>query len=366
LRRLLILAVAGLATLFTAQSAEATGFDPDEMAFPVGGSDYRIIDNFGVCRDGCIRSHEGVDIMADKGVPVYAVGDGVAHWVSKTQAECCRLQIDHGDGWATRYIHLNNDTQNPDGTYTDDDQGWGIADGITDGTPIRKGQLIGWVGDSGNAKGGAPHLHFELRKYSGSIWTSTPIDAYPYLLKAEGKTVWQFLDTGHSVHGENIEKIFAAGITRGCNPPTNNRFCPDSDITRGEMAAFIVRTLGLTERSGSVPYNDIAGNTFEGDIGKLHAAGIAFGCREDSYCPNQALLREEMAEMLVRAFGYDNPEGTDFFTDDNDSRFHESINKLAAHRVTLGCNPPENTRFCPYSSLTRAEMASFFVRAEGL
>jgi hypothetical protein len=64
--------------------------------------------------------------------------------------------------------------------------------------------------------------------------------------------------------------------------------------------------------------------------------------------------------MLVRAFGYDNPDGTDFFVDHGDSVFEESVNKLVHHRVTLGCNPPDNDRFCPYSTLTRAEMASFF------
>ena len=54
-----------------------------------------------------------------------------------------------------------------------------------------------------------------------------------------------FVDTrGHLFQGA-ISTLAHAGITLGCNPPTNNRFCPDSDVTRGEMAAFLLRA-GLT------------------------------------------------------------------------------------------------------------------------
>jgi hypothetical protein len=67
----------------------------------------------------------------------------------------------------------------------------------------------------------------------------------------------------------------------------------------------------------------------------------------------------------VRAFGYDNPDDTDFFVDDEGNRFEDSINALANHRITLGCNPPANTNYCPDKPLTRAQMATFFVRAMG-
>jgi hypothetical protein len=356
LRRSLILAIAMVASLFAPTTpAQAADFDPNLMTFPVGGNDYLILDNFGDCRGtNCSRLHEGADIMADKMTPVYAVADGVATWVSTTQDNCCRMQINHGNGWATRYIHLNNDTPG-----TDDGLGWGIADGIEDGSPIEKGQLIGWVGDSGNAEHTDPHLHFELRKDGAAI------DAYPYLLKAEGAYQGYFRDDDGTTHEKNIDKIFEAGITRGCNPPINDLYCPQSEITRGEMAAFISRTLGLTERSGT-QFDDVAGNTFEADIDRIVTAGIGFGCDATNYCPNRPLLREEMAEMLVRAFGYDNPEGIDHFVDDGESPFEDSINKLATHHVTLGCNPPENDRFCPERTLTRGEMASFFARALGL
>ncbi len=350
MRRSLVLTIALIAALLPTTTAIAAEFDPEAIVFPVQGEVY-YSDTFDAPRSGHI--HEATDIMTYgvKGVPVVAAADGEIDWVS---SNCCGLSIDHGGGWETWYIHLNNDTPG-----TDDGQGWGIAEGLEKGTHVTAGQVIGWVGDSGNAEGTAPHLHFEIKK------DGVKINPYPYLLKAQAAYKGQFLDDEGNTHEANIDKIFAAGITYGCNPPLNDEYCPDRDITRGEMSAFIVRMLGLTETSG-LQFDDVVGDTFESDIDRLVTAGIGFGCDVDSYCPDRPLLRSEMAEMLVRAFGYDNPEGLDFFADDDGSVFHDSINKLANHNVTLGCNPPDNDQFCPQRTLTRAEMASFFVRALGL
>jgi hypothetical protein len=54
-----------------------------------------------------------------------------------------------------------------------------------------------------------------------------------------------FVDDDGSVFEADIEKLAAAGITRGCNPPANDRFCPNDAVTRGQMAAFLHRALGL-------------------------------------------------------------------------------------------------------------------------
>ncbi|MGA8039184.1 MAG: S-layer homology domain-containing protein, partial [Acidimicrobiia bacterium] len=149
-------------------------------------------------------------------------------------------------------------------------------------------------------------------------------------------------------------------------PPYNDEFCPERNITRGEMAAFLARALQLSAMTGVPAYDDVGGHLFEVAVDKIQTAGIAFGCDADSYCPDQPLNRYEMAELLVRAFGYENPDGIDFFTDDNGNQFEESINKLAAAGITVGCNPPANDHYCPDRQLTRAEMATFFVRALGL
>ena len=178
-----------------------------------------------------------------------------------------------------------------------------------------------------------------------------------------------FTDDNGNVHEGYIEAIAAAGITRGCNPPVNDEYCPSDFVTRGEMAAFVVRTLGLTGDGGRDWFTDDSGNTFEADINKLAAAGITRGCNppaNDMYCPNDRVSRGQMAAFLVRAYGYPDPGSGDFFTDDNGNTFEADINKLAAAGITKGCNPPTNDHYCPYSNVRRDEMASFLGRAEGL
>jgi hypothetical protein len=359
---LVLVAVVLAASFAVASPALGAGFSPESMTYPLDGEN-RITDSFGDCRgSGCSRSHEGVDIMAAKGIPVLAAGDGVVTWISDAPSNCCYVGIDHGDGWMTRYIHLNDDVEDASGNFVPgtDGEGWGIAEGIVEGSVVTAGQLIGWVGDSGNAAEGVPHLHFELRR------DGVAQDPYQYLLHALAVWSGTFSDDDASVHQDNIEKIFARGITVGCNPPANDRFCPDRNITRGEMAAFIARALPLGATSGTPGYGDVDGHLFEVAVDKLQTAGIAFGCNppdNDSFCPDRPLTRDEMAELLVRAFGYENPEATDFFTDDTGNPFEESINKLAAAGITVGCNPPDNDRYCADRQLTRAEMATFFVRS---
>jgi hypothetical protein len=73
-----------------------------------------------------------------------------------------------------------------------------------------------------------------------------------------------------------------------------------------------------------------------------------------------------MAAFLVRANGYRAGIGSDLFDDDDTSVFESDIDRLATAGVTLGCNPPENSRYCPESPVTRAEMATFLTRSLGL
>jgi hypothetical protein len=140
------------------------------MVFPIDTDpdNYHYSDTWGACRSGCNRGHLGVDILTNgvKGYPVVAVADGTITW---TADPCCALAISHDDGWKSYYIHLNNDTQNPDGSYSDDGAQWYLP-GIYDGAHIERGQVIGLVGDSGNAEWVTPHLHFEL-------WAPVDLDA---------------------------------------------------------------------------------------------------------------------------------------------------------------------------------------------
>ncbi|MFZ0012768.1 MAG: hypothetical protein WAL25_01515, partial [Acidimicrobiia bacterium] len=170
-------------------------------------------------------------------------------------------------------------------------------------------------------------------------------------------------------HEGQIEAIAAEGITRGCNPPTNDRYCPSDDVSRGQMAAFIVRALGLSDDGGMDWFVDDNGTTFENDINKLAAAGVTRGCNpptNNRYCPDDSVTRGQMAAFIVRALGLSDDGGKDWFTDDNGTTFENDINKLAAAGITKGCNPPANTLYCPTDNVARDQMASFLARALGL
>jgi len=78
------------------------------------------------------------------------------------------------------------------------------------------------------------------------------------------------------------------------------------------------------------------------------------------------VTRGQMAAFLVRALGYSNAGDGDLFLDDDGSIFEDAIDKLATAGVTKGCNPAEgNTKFCPHSYVTRGQMAAFLHRALG-
>jgi hypothetical protein len=177
--------------------------------------------------------------------------------------------------------------------------------------------------------------------------------------------VGRFSDThGHTFEAD-IEWMANEGITKGCNPPTNDLFCPDSVVTRGQMAAFLVRALGLTDRLDN-PFSDDDGHVFEADIERLAAAGITKGCNpptNDRFCPDGKVSREQMAAFLVRALGYTDPGAGDLFVDDDLSIFEGDIDRMATAGVTKGCNPPTNDRYCPSGNVTRGQMAAFLHRA---
>ena len=114
-----------------------------------------------------------------------------------------------------------------------------------------------------------------------------------------------FYDDDTTIHQGNIEVIAAAGITQGCNPPVNTLYCPNDPVTRGQMAAFVTRALELPPGTGD-SFSDDNQSVFAADIEALAAAGITKGCNppsNDRFCPTELVSRAQMATFLARALG---------------------------------------------------------------
>jgi len=170
-----------------------------------------------------------------------------------------------------------------------------------------------------------------------------------------------FIDDNGSVFEGAIEAIAAEGITRGCHPPRNEVFCPRDTVTRGQMAAFLARALGLTETGGS-SFSD-AGGTFAVDIDLLATAGITKGCGGTKFCPDDPVTRGQMAAFLVRGFELTTTSGLTFSDVPPGHIFRTDIDRLATAGITTGCG---GTKFCPDDPVTRGQMAAFLQRAMGL
>jgi hypothetical protein len=173
-----------------------------------------------------------------------------------------------------------------------------------------------------------------------------------------------FVDDDGNIHEGGIEAVAAQGITLGCNPPANDRFCPEDPVTRGQMAAFLARARPMAT-AGADSFIDDDGHLFEDAIDRVASAGITLGCDppvNDRFCPDDVVTRAQMAMMLARAFHLP-PSAKDRFIDDTGHVAEPAIARVAAAGITQGCNPPANDRFCPEDVVTRAQMATFLTRA---
>jgi hypothetical protein len=192
---------------------------------------------------------------------------------------------------------------------------------------------------------------------AGGVWSATAVGS-----PTDGRGA--FLDDDGSVHESDINGLGAADITRGCNPPDNTRFCPTQSVTRAQMASFLVRALDLAPAETG-PFRDTGDTVHAADIDALAAAGITRGCNppaNDRYCPHSPVTRAQMASFLVRALRLPDADASPF-GDTSGSVHNDDIDALAEADITRGCNPPANTRYCPENSVTRQQMASFLVRA---
>ena len=137
-----------------------------EIVFPLAADSVRFASGWGDARPGG-RSHQGQDLFAPRWTPVLATTDGTVDWMTTAQPRAepgFAVLLRGDDGYLYYYAHLNNDNpglrDNRGGTR------YAYARGLKNGDRVQAGDVLGYVGDSGNAEAAGPHLHFEIHRES--------------------------------------------------------------------------------------------------------------------------------------------------------------------------------------------------------
>ncbi|MDX1582615.1 MAG: M23 family metallopeptidase [Thermoanaerobaculia bacterium] len=132
------------------------------LRMPVAGIEpHDLSDNFGDPRDGGARSHRGIDIFAPRGTQVIAATGGIVTYVGEQRLGGRCLWLRSWDGTMFYYAHLDR---------------W--ASGLHEGKRVRRGDLLGYVGNTGNAINTPPHLHFQI------VSNERALNPYPHLMRS--------------------------------------------------------------------------------------------------------------------------------------------------------------------------------------
>ncbi len=166
-----------------------------------------------------------------------------------------------------------------------------------------------------------------------------------------------------------INLLYGRSITAGCGTAPR-LYCADRNVTRAEMAVFIIRSVMGGDNFGynGTPYfNDVpVAHPYFRWIQKMKELGITSGCTASDYCPDAWITRAQMAVFIIRArYGAAEPYSfpqTPYFNDvpPGDGYF-SPIQKMRQVGITAGCG---NTAFCPDAPATRGQMAVFLMRGE--
>lgn len=291
------------------------------------------------------RLHKGADLSNPKMTPVYAVSDGVVTWIlDEREGDCCALAVRHPDGWTSYYIHLNNDTFG-----TDDGRGYGIAPGLGLDSQVAAGQLIGWVGDSGNAEETPPHVHFELRM-PGSIAVDPAASLDAATVTASFGLSATFVEPFSDDDGTAIEPVLgrlaSLGMITGCGEPTGTRFCPDDPVTGSDAVAFIEAFVGVTIDPNSLLDH---ASTSDASLTEIRTALENNPCSV-LYCDNTKLDPADIETLLSFAFAQVTPDQT--------------LSEVASEMPQLLLGRCEDVS--PESISTRADLVVFLAQETGL
>jgi hypothetical protein len=175
-----------------------------------------------------------------------------------------------------------------------------------------------------------------------------------------GDVPWDYWAYGY------IEALYQSGITGGCSvdPPL---YCPSDTVTRDQMAVFLERGIHGSGYDPPAPtgiFDDVPVDYWAAKwIEALYNDGITGGCGGNNYCPDDDVTRDQMAVFLLRSkhgSGYNPPAATGQFGDvPVDHWAADWIEQLAAEGITSGCG---GGNYCPDDSVTRDQMAVFLTR----
>ena len=178
-----------------------------------------------------------------------------------------------------------------------------------------------------------------------------------------------------------LQELATSGVLEGtdCEPAF---FCPHDSTDRATMAVWIIRALNATPADDAPLEFRYTGELSEtrpgthrfGDVNSEHWAapyiyelarmGITVGCSAEPtlFCPDDTMTRAQMASFLRRAFDPPEAQPAGFLDVTTSSVHHDSINRLFATGITVGCSQ-EPLLFCPHDATTRAHAATFLHRA---
>ncbi len=159
---------AGITASNIANADEMQALASRRLLIPVAGVDRaKLRDNFDEGRGS--RRHDALDIMAARGTPVHAVDSGrVAKLFDSKAGGLTVYQFDRDEKYAYYYAHLDR-----------------YAEGLKEGALLARGDLVGYVGTTGNATPTAPHLHFTIFRLGPDRkwWKGTAVNPYPFLVE---------------------------------------------------------------------------------------------------------------------------------------------------------------------------------------
>ena len=192
-----------------------------------------------------------------------------------------------------------------------------------------------------------------------------PADRPP---EPEASFAGRFSDDDGSVHEANIETIAALGITLGCNPPDNDRYCPEATVTRSQMMALLARALNLESESEATTsrFSDVPDDAwYLSSLERLGDLGVVEPYDDGTFRPSEPVTRLDMAVFMSRAFSniVEAAEPIGVFEDvAADSEYAGAVEGILAAGVTTGCSA-DPLLYCPDKPVRRDQMASFFSRA---